>query len=186
MSDQMDKSGLRGQMRGLAENRSGTDILSVRLSARIRAWPVWEEARTVCAFCALPGEPDVLDPWPLDKQIALPRMEGDELMFHWVSSREGLVAGRFGVLEPEPDALPAGCDFDLILVPGMAFDPSGGRLGRGRGYYDRFLSRASGVVAGVCFDEQLIGEVPIDPHDIRMDVILTPSEIFPVARKNKM
>lgn len=152
---------------------------------RLRTWPVWEKARTVCAFCALPSEPDVLDPWPSDKQIALPRIEGDELIFRWVSSREGLVAGQFGIMEPTPDAVSAGCDFDLILVPGLAFDRQGGRLGRGRGYYDRFLSRASGIIAGVCFEDQLIGTVPLDPHDVRMDVVVTPLEIFPVAQKNR-
>lgn len=186
MGDQMKKSGLRGQMRVLAENRSGSDVLSVRLSVRIRKWPVWGKARTVCAFCALPDEPDVLVPWPSDKRIALPRMAGEELVFHWVSSRDELVRGRFGVLEPGPQALPAGCDFDLILVPGMAFDRHGGRLGRGRGYYDRFLARASGIVAGVCFDDQLIGEAPMEPHDVRMGAILTPSEIFPVEPKSRM
>jgi len=179
-----EKESLRRELRadGKSSDRAGASTL-VHL---LRDWPVWEEARTVCAFCALPGEPDVLDPWPSNKRIALPRIEGEELMFHWVSSREGLADGRFGVLEPKAEALSAGCEFDLILVPGMAFDRSGGRLGRGRGYYDRFLSRASGVVAGVCFDKQLIGKVPIESHDVRMDVILTPSEIFPVARKNRM
>jgi len=178
------KESLRREMRDAGKLSARTGASS--LAHLLRIWPVWEEARTVCAFCALPGEPDVLDPWPVDKRIALPRMEGDELVVRWVSSREELVAGRFGVLEPGSDAPLAGLDFDLILVPGMAFDRGGGRLGRGRGYYDRFLSRASGVVAGVCFDDQLIGKVPLEPHDVRMNVIFTPSEMISVARKNTM
>ncbi len=176
------KESLRREMRDAGKLGARTGASS--LVHLLRIWPVWEKARTVCAFCALPGEPDVLDPWPVDKRIALPSMEGDELVVRWVSSREELVAGRFGVLEPGPDSPPAGLDFDLILVPGMAFDRGGGRLGRGRGYYDRFLSRASGVVAGVCFDDQLIGKVPLEPHDVRVNVIFTPSEMISVARKN--
>jgi len=114
----------------------------------------------------------------------MPRVDGEALMIHWVADREELVIGRFGILEPRADAPPAGISFDLILVPGIAFDRNGGRLGRGRGYYDRFLACASGFVSGVCFDDQLVSEVPCEPHDARMDAIITPSEIVLCGRRS--
>jgi len=178
-----DKAALRAMMCDAAKLRSKSGSSSLVLT--LQTWPVWQKARSVSVFAALPGEPDVLDPWPSDKRIALPRVHGEELDFHWTAGRAGLVPGRFGILEPSADSPPAGCGFDLILVPGIAFDRCGGRLGRGRGYYDRFLARASGFVAGVCFDEQLIGKVPLEAHDVRMDAIVTPSEIFPAEPKSR-
>ena len=68
--------------------------------------------------------------------------------------------------------------FDLILVPGLAFDKSGARLGRGRGFYDRFLAGITGFRVGVCFDWQLVESVPVEAHDIRMDAVVTPSQII--------
>jgi len=169
-------------MHGLARHRA--PVLSAGLAPRLRSWTVWQTAFSLCAFCALPGEPDVLTPWPEGKRVAMPRVEGDDLKFHWVTCREELAPGKFGIPEPRATAPPAGFSFDLILVPGMAFDHKGGRLGRGRGYYDRFLAAANGLLAGVCFDDQLVSEVPCEPHDARVDAVVTPSEIVLCARKN--
>ena len=65
--------------------------------------------------------------------------------------------------------------FDLILVPGVAFDLSGNRLGRGKGFYDRILAEASGIKCGVCHDFQLLEKIPAEPHDAKVDFILTPA-----------
>ncbi|MCX6971383.1 MAG: 5-formyltetrahydrofolate cyclo-ligase [Verrucomicrobia bacterium] len=150
---------------------------SAGLAERLRGWTFWQSASCVCAFSALAGEPDVLAPWPEGKRIAMPRAEGDDLQFHWVASRAELRPGRFGILEPAAQAPDAGSGFDLILVPGLAFDLRGGRLGRGRGFYDRFLSNARGLRVGVCFEDQIVGDVPEEPHDLRMDFVVTPSAI---------
>lgn len=82
--------------------------------------------------------------------------------------------GSFGIMEPQADAFTDYEQIDLILVPGMAFDRHGHRLGRGKGYYDRFLSQAKDCYKiGVCFPFQLVDEVPTDEHDVRMDEIIT-------------
>ena len=96
-----------------------------------------------------------------------------------VASRLELSPGRFGILEPSAEApVPSG-GWNIIIVPGVAFDRNGGRLGRGRGYYDRFLAQHREVFrAGVCFDEQVIASVPCESHDLRMDALVTPSEIL--------
>lgn len=171
-------------MRAMAQLRTDARASSAELAKRLREWTVWESAARICAFCALWDEPEILDPWPEGKRVAMPRVAGDELSVHWVACREELVPAKFGILEPRADAPSAGRAFDLILVPGMAFDRAGGRLGRGKGYYDRFLASASGFVAGVCFDDQLVSEVPREPHDARMDAVVTRSEIVLCERKN--
>jgi len=175
MSDS--KTALRAKMRLLAEKRSDDTSLSRQLASQLRVWSLWQSSGMIASYAALVGEPEVLDPWPQDKRIALPRVLGEDLQFHWVASRAELQPGRFGILEPAADAPIAGNDFDLILVPGLAFDLRGGRLGRGKGFYDRFLSTACGLRAGVCFEDQIEGEVPVEPHDLRMDFVITPSAI---------
>lgn len=172
-----DKAALRLQMRGIAETRSDASALSSRLVLQLGNWSFWQAFGKIAAFSALSGEPDALDPWPGNKRIALPRVCGEELMFHWVASRAELQPGKFGILEPSAEASPAGNDFDLILVPGLAFDLHGGRLGRGKGFYDRFLADARGLRAGVCFDNQIVDSVPAEAHDLRMDFLVTPSAI---------
>jgi len=173
-----DKTALRTKMREIEGSRSDVRALSSRLVRQLGSWPLWSAARTVCAFAALRGEPDALDPWPDDKRVALPRVAADELVFHWVASRMELLPGKFGILEPSAEASHAGNEFDLILVPGLAFDLRGGRLGRGKGFYDRFLAEARGLRAGVCFDDQIVDGVPSEPHDLRMDFVVTPSSIY--------
>jgi 5-formyltetrahydrofolate cyclo-ligase len=171
------KDFLRKQIQEISRLRTDARASSAELTRRLRGWTAWESAVRICAFCALGDEPEILALWPEGKRVALPRVAGDELSVHWVACREELVPGKFGILEPRADAPSAGRAFDLILVPGMAFDRTGGRLGRGKGYYDRFLTSASGFVAGVCFDDQLVSEVPREPHDARIDAVVTPSSI---------
>ena len=194
-----EKDFLREKMRTAARDRAPR--LSERVAGHLRNWARWKSAATVCAFCALGDEPDFLGfassiaarlhatpeddaPWPDGKRIALPRMDGGKISMRWAGCRAVLAPGRFGILEPPAEAPRAGASFDLILVPGTAFDREGGRLGRGRGHYDRFLASASGFVTGVCFDDQLVAEVPCEPHDARMDAVVTPSGIVLCGRKN--
>jgi 5-formyltetrahydrofolate cyclo-ligase len=87
-----------------------------------------------------------------------------------------LAAGRYGVIEPAAVCNVADLKrLDLILVPGVAFDWHGRRLGRGKGYYDRLLAEVSGTTCGVAFDQQLVATIPVEPHDVHLNCILTPS-----------
>lgn len=87
--------------------------------------------------------------------------------------------GRWGILEPRREAIrPVPPEnIDVWLVPGLAFDPRGNRLGRGIGHFDRLLCGARGVKIGLAYDFQLIEEVPSEPHDVRMDFIVTETRI---------
>src|SRR5205085_8875887 len=91
--------------------------------------------------------------------------------------------GRMGIREPvEHCCLQKLNKLDLILVPGVAFDPGGRRLGRGKGYYDRLLASVEGVKCGVAFDQQITDHVPTGPHDIQLDCILTPTRWLVAGR----
>jgi 5-formyltetrahydrofolate cyclo-ligase len=135
--------------------------------------------RIVAAFAPLPGEPDLL---PLAARFphirwCFPRIAANGRMtFHPADdpARE-LRAGAFGIREPCPEApeMPIG-RIDAFVCPGLAFDRQGGRLGRGRGYYDKALAEARGdaVKIGVCFASQLVATTCPEPHDVPMDLLI--------------
>lgn len=135
------------------------------------------------AFSSLPGEVDTrpfLDAArSTDKAILLPRIVDDNLEFALSTEGDRLVRGPYGVLEPGPEAAARSIAREaIILVPGIAFDVRGGRLGRGAGYYDRALAGLRRdfeptAIIGLGFALQLVEQVPMTPQDVHVDGILT-------------
>lgn len=145
--------------------------------------PIWEETRTVLFFAPMADEPDI---WPAfefivqqDVTVTLPRFDGAKGGYVPCIVQDpsaDLVVGQYHIREPGPKCREFPVNLlDLILVPGVAFDLRGRRLGRGAGYYDRLLNGISGTTCGIAFDEQLSGELPVEPHDVYVDCILTPT-----------
>lgn len=104
-----------------------------------------------------------------------PKVVADDLSFYHFNRLQDLVVGAFGILEPAqdgPNQLPK--DFSsAVIVPGVAFDRSGRRLGRGKGFYDRFLMDFKGIKIGVCQSYRVLEELPVEPHDVAMDYVVT-------------
>lgn len=149
------------------------------LCRRILEHPWFLAAQTVMGYWAISPEPGlrpVLEACLAQgKALALPRCEADGTMTaRRISSLSQLKPGAFGIPEP-PAELPvvAPEQLDLILTPGMAFSPTGARLGRGKGYYDRFLERVRGKTMGICFEGRVLAELPVEPHDRFVDAVLT-------------
>jgi len=93
------------------------------------------------------------------------------------------VTGQFWIPEPRPDCAEIPADtFELVLVPGVAFDLKGRRLGRGRGFFDRLLVEVRGLKCGIAFELQMANEIPTEAHDIRMDFILTPTRCVEIEK----
>jgi 5-formyltetrahydrofolate cyclo-ligase len=107
----------------------------------------------------------------LSKKVALPSVEGESLAFYELSSGKYLVKGRFGIMEP----LPYGPvdRIDLLVVPGIAFDKKGYRLGYGKGYYDKFLAKKNVFSIGLAYSFQLLESLPKGKYDKRLDAITT-------------
>lgn len=137
-----------------------------------------EGSRRIAIFSALPGEPNIIrliNDMPQHCWL-LPRVDGNRLHFHRVSNpNQQLKPGAFGILEPDT-SLPtiASGDIDIFICPGLAFDKHGGRLGRGRGFYDRVLAdaRESALKIGVGFACQMVEDTHGEPHDIAMNAVL--------------
>jgi len=150
-----------------------------------RAIPAWMNARHPCVYSAIAGEMPtaglLVECLERMAPVALPRVAGDELALHIVTGGDKLQRGAFGILEPVadlPQADPA--QIDCIVVPGVAFDATGGRVGRGRGYYDRLLARipATAPRIALAWEWQVFERVPLEPHDLRMDFIITPERVI--------
>lgn len=144
---------------------------SAALCREIAGTAEWAAARTVGLFSPLPSEPDVDLLWAAlgTRQACYPRVNGGELLFIRVPDRAALLASRWNLLEPphREDCVVPPEEIGLLLVPGVAFTPDGHRLGRGRGFYDRFLAHPALRAAsfGVCFSEQVVPELPVEAHD---------------------
>ena len=110
----------------------------------------------------------------LGKRVAAPRVEGQEMVFYEIFSRDDLAPGYFGILEPK-DGLPeAIAEEGLLLMPGVAFDKDCHRIGYGGGFYDRYLQKHSGFYkVAVAFEFQMFAEVPTEPTDIVPDLLIT-------------
>jgi 5-formyltetrahydrofolate cyclo-ligase len=191
---------LRGRLRSLTpEARAAA---SARLCDRLRAWGPAFPGRVVAGFLALPGEPDLAG-WYREAEVggarlAFPLITGAGAMEFRVLSAgffsscppaQGpsvLRPGPHGLREPDPAACPVVTPsaVDLVLVPGLGFAPGGARLGRGAGYYDRWLATlpAGARTIGVAFACQVLPEVPSLAHDWRVDHILTDDGWVPGAR----
>jgi 5-formyltetrahydrofolate cyclo-ligase len=149
---------------------------SAKICQAIRHDAPWKSASTVAIFAPLPGEPDLLSLCPAPgKRMLFPRISGPDLLWIEVTNPiEDLLAApdaKIRLLEPVPGPSVALSEIDLLLIPGLAFSKSGGRLGRGGGYYDRALSakHPSTRVMGVCFAFQLQDSIPLEPHDQLVD-----------------
>lgn len=118
------------------------------------------------------------------KRLFYPLVCGEGLSFHEVIALEQLSRGSFGILEPCPlEGASAAPDLDLIVVPGVAFDLRGHRVGFGKGYYDRYLAglQRMPTLVGLCHDFQLCPTVPAEGHDIRMHYLVTERRVVRVA-----
>ena len=116
-----------------------------------------------------------------ERSYLFPKVAGDHLNIYRMSSRSRWITGPYGISEPDQESWePANLsEVDLAVVPGLAFDPKGGRLGRGKGFYDRLLSHSEfrGIKVGLAWDWQVVDEVPCESHDSHMDLVVTPSKI---------
>ena len=149
-------------------------LRSVHLWVQVAALPQYAAATTVMAFVGVKGEPDTDSLFARlaadGKTLVLPRMVDRVLEPALVG--DGLVAAPFGLREPTGVSVDP-TTIDLVIVPGLAFTSSGHRLGYGGGNYDRFLPQTRAATVGVCFSEQLVDAVPLEPHDLPVDVVVT-------------
>ena len=174
----VDKAVLRREVRARLATLDAADkcARSAAICAEVKKHLAVSNARVVALFSPLGYEPDV---WPLVESLAgvvsvvLPRVEGDVMNFY-VYDKNSMAIGSFGINEPQNGFAVAPYEIDAVIVPGLVFTKSGARMGRGKGYYDKYMSQSdfSALKIGVCYSEQLVPEIPVEGHDIMMDVVI--------------
>lgn len=155
-------------------------LQSVEILIRLEQLPAFREAGTVLLYHSLPDEVDThkfIEKWAVEKNIILPVVVGDVLELRSYTGSLDLAIGSYGIAEPTGTLFTEYSSIDIAIIPGVAFDAKGHRLGRGKGYYDKLLPHIPALKVGICFPFQLIEEVPADALDINMDVIMTINEI---------
>ena len=171
-----DKKAVRQEIRAKIAKLSEEEKreISERLCRHIAKMEAIESSRTVALFISLHDEPQttVLLEKLHDKQVVVPRIEGDEMEFYDIS--EGLEKGAFGIMEPTATTPIKPSKIDVMIVPGVVFTREGARCGRGKGFYDKYLSQPAfrAATVGICFKEQIADSLPADSHDKRVDAVI--------------
>lgn len=152
--------------------------LSAPVLRRLAKHPRFKSAHTVLLYHSLPGEVnthDFIRYWCFRKEILLPTVKGNEIELHHYAQGDKLAEGAYGIKESQGELFTNFASIDLAVVPGIAFDPKGNRLGHGKGYYDRLLARLAPYNVyklGVCFSYQRVDTVPSEDYDVPMDEVL--------------
>ncbi len=186
------KRALREQTSAARSALADRDARSERIQARVAVLPAYAAARVVHCYVAVRSEvgsrPILTALLVGGKQMVVPWCDNaGELTLFRLTDLEQLAPSRFGLLEPRTELrhLPAHqvapSDLDVVLLPGVAFDRRGGRLGHGAGYYDRLLRhvRPDALLVGLAFECQMADEVPMLEHDVFLDAVVTENAVYP-------
>ncbi len=153
--------------------------MSYGIMRRLEIHPLFKPAQTVLLYHSLPDEPcthELILRTAKTKNVLLPVVVSEtDLELRLFGGEDSMRQGAFNIYEPTGSAYTDYAKIDLAVIPGVAFDHCGNRLGRGKGYYDRLLEKLKPLgipTIGVCFDFQKMPSIPAEPHDIKIDIIL--------------
>ncbi len=181
----MDKAELRRDMlkkRQLMEPREVCEKSGLITNALLDLDCV-QNANCVMAYCSYKNEPDLMGfvhaLLDMGKHVALPYVTGDDSMIAVDYNFESVMkSNMFGIPEPVLSNESENVEPDVVLVPGVAFGADLNRIGYGVGYFDRFLKETSAFKVGICFDMQVVTSIKSEPHDVRMDMVVTERRVI--------
>ncbi len=181
----MNKEEMRGRMRGkrgeLPEEERHE--MGRRVVERLFDLEEFHNARVVALYLS---KKDEVDTWGLveeaahAKEVLLPVVKDKRIIFVYYEKHGEMRRGPYGIMEPVGEEF-GGSEIDIMVVPGLAFDAKGNRLGMGKGYYDRYLGGDGlkpRVLVGLCFDSQVVEGVPVEKHDVAVNIIITNNRVI--------
>jgi 5-formyltetrahydrofolate cyclo-ligase len=155
-----------------------------KIYSNLKSLQIYLNASTICFYHSKAEEVDTQKIIKEElksgkKEIVLPRVSGDHLVLYRISSFSDLETGAYGLLEPKITCQKVSTHkVNLYIIPGLAFSPVGWRLGRGKGFNDRLLGTVKVLKIGLCYDFQILSDIPHEKSDIKMDYIITESKIY--------
>jgi 5-formyltetrahydrofolate cyclo-ligase len=175
---------LRNRIKSLKneQNKKDWERISDAIFAQIEQTDAFKQSSSILFYWSMSDEVmthKAVERWSKYKKVYLPLIKGNDLELVRFEGIEKMKPEPvFGILEPTSNEKVDICDIDLVIVPGVAFDDSCNRMGRGKGYYDRLLSESVAVKIGVAFSFQIVDKVPVDPHDVPLDMVVTEAGIL--------
>ncbi|MDC0262347.1 5-formyltetrahydrofolate cyclo-ligase [Planctomycetaceae bacterium] len=190
MNFQTQKQLLRTEIRQRRVALSDKEARSLKIHGNTISLAELQSAQRVMVYVGYRSEvstvPLISHLLSAQKTVLVPWCDNDELRLFRLESLDDLQPGAFGIPEPTDelrvirDRQGTPAELDVVVLPGIAFDRQGGRLGQGKGYYDRLLADVSPkcTLIGLAFDVQLVEEVPTEPHDVRLNILVTESDLY--------
>lgn len=176
----MDKKALRREIGEKKRAMSAAEIeqASVRLANKFFETELYQKAQAIYAYLSYNQEvrtEGIIRRALLDgKRVAVPKVYGEEMRFLWIEDLDHIAPGTYNIPEPIADAPVAEDSTALVLMPGLAFDPQGHRLGYGGGFYDRYLSeQPNHPLVALCYGFQMLDHLDTESHDIPVDLVIS-------------
>lgn len=157
------------------------ELLSESVIGNLMQLDLYKEAKVILLYFSMPDEVNtkkLITSSEHTKQVILPVVTKEGLILRRYDSSTDLIKSKYGIMEPSGNVYNRFDEIDLVIVPGVAFDASLNRMGRGMGYYDGLLPKIDAPKVGICFDFQLVNDVPVDNRDIKMDMVVCESRLI--------
>lgn len=170
-------------------DRADKQRMDDKITESLQKLKVLQTADIVYCYASLPYEVETIEImqclWERNISVALPRVCGKDMDFYVIDSLKDLESGYMGISEPSKDCCGARAFNSVVIVPGLAFDRAGHRIGYGGGFYDRFFEKEPNhVKIGIAYDFQMFTEIPFEKHDDTMDYIVTSNYLWEGGKYN--
>ena len=143
---------------------------------------IFERAKKIMCYVSFNNEVythSFIKEYMKEKDIAVPVIRENEIFLSYVKEWE-MKKGKYGILEPKNIEYADEKEIEIAIIPGIAFDVNGNRIGYGKGYFDRLLRKMKAIKIAVAFDFQVLEELPVESHDVKMDAVITEKRIFTI------
>ena len=172
----MNKQILRNKYKDIRKNIKDKEKQNDIIFNKIINLEEYKQSNLILIYISLKNEVDTIEliKYGLKegKQLAVPKCEGNDMVFYYINSLEDLQEGNFGILEPKTNKIVKNFNNSICIIPGLAFDKQNNRIGYGRGFYDRFLKDYKGIKIGLTYKECICDKIDVDENDVKMDKVI--------------
>lgn len=173
----MNKQILRNKYKEIRKNIKNKEVLDNRIFYKVIELKEYKESKMILIYVSLKDEVDTFKliehSLRIGKKVAVPKCEGDNIVFYNINTLSDLQEGSFRILEPKTNEIINDFSDSICIIPGIAFDKENNRIGYGRGFYDRFLEKYDGTKIGLAYAECICDRIDSESTDIKMDIVIT-------------
>lgn len=172
----MNKQILRNKYKEIRKNIEDKEEQDNIISNKVINLQEYKQSDLILIYVSLKDEVDTIKliKYSLKnkKRVAVPKCEGNDIVFYYINSLEDLKERSFGILEPKTNEVVKDFSNSICIIPGVAFDKQNNRIGYGRGFYDRFLENYTGIKIGLTYKECICEKIDVDYNDVKMDKVI--------------